>query len=173
MLGANARNGGTVRSDGRRERTIRTAEQDARAARLRAEGRTYPQIAAELGCATSTAYAAVQRALASVPVEAVGELRRVECDRLDAVIARLWDVVAAEHPFISNGRRFDDVQDAGPVISALAGIVRASESKRKLLGLDAPARQMVTVVTEDLIDAELARLEAEMTATESGPDGAG
>ena len=146
------------------ERIITTVEQDTRAAHLRARGRTYPQIAAELGCAPSTAYKAVQRALASVPVEAVGELRRVECDRLDAVIAKLWDVVAAEHPFISNGRRFDDVQDAGPVISALAGIVRASESKRKLLGLDAPARQMVTVVTEDAVDAELRRLESELAS---------
>ena len=154
----------SARNRRRNERDILTVEQDTRAAHLRAQGRTYPQIAAELGCAVSTAYTGVQRALASVPVEAVGELRRVECDRLDAVIARLWDVVAAEHPFISNGRRFDDVQDAGPVISALAGIVRASESKRKLLGLDAPARQMVTVVTEDAVDAELRRLESELAS---------
>lgn len=162
----------TVHSRGRRERSIFTAEKDAHAARLRAQGCTYPQIAAELGCAVSTAYTAVQRAIAAVPVESVGELRQVECARLDAVIARLWDVVVADHPYISNGRRFDDVQDAGPVISALAGIVRASESKRKLLGLDAQPRQTVTVITEDVIDAELARLEAELTEN-NPPGGAG
>lgn len=148
------------------ERTVLTAEQDSRAAHMRAEGRTYRAIAAELGVSVGTAYAAVQRAIAAVPVEAVGELRAVECARLDAVIAKLWDVVHAEHPLISNGRRFDDVEDAGPVISALAGIVRASESKRKLLGLDAPARQTITVVNEDVVDAEIRRLEAEMAATE-------
>lgn len=145
--------------------TIDTVERDAEMAHLRARGLSYRAIAGQVGCTASTAYLGVQRALAAVPVEAVGELRQVECARLDAVIARLWDVVEAEHPFISNGRRFDDVQDAGPVISALSGIVRASESKRKLLGLDAPARQMVTVVTEDAVDAELRRLEAELAAT--------
>lgn len=147
---------------GQRERTILTAEQDAHAAHLRAQGHNYRQIAAHLGCSTGTAYAAVQRAIAAVPVEAVAELRQVECDRLDQVIARLWDVVHADHPFISNGKRFDDVQDAGPVISALAGIVRAGESKRKLLGLDAPARQTITVITEDAVDAAIRQLEADI-----------
>lgn len=135
---------------------------DAAAAEHRAQGRSYPQIAELMQCSVSTAYMRVQRAIAAVPVEAVGELRAVECARLDAVIAKLWDVVHADHPYISNGRRFADVQDAGPVISALAGIVRASESKRRLLGLDAPAKQVVTVVTEDAVDAELRRLEAEL-----------
>jgi hypothetical protein len=154
-----------------KERTILTAEQDARAAHLRAEGRKYKDIAAELGCSVGTAYTAVTRAIAAVPVEAVGELRAVECARLDAVIARLWDIVHADHPYISQGRRFDDLQDSGPVISALSGIVKASESKRKLLGLDAPARQTITVVTEDAVDAEIRRLEAEMAAP-TGTEGA-
>lgn len=154
---------------GQRERTILTAVQDARAAHLRAEGRTYRAIAAELDCSPGTAYAAVARAIAAVPVEAVGELRSVECARLDAVIARLWDVVHADHPFISNGRRFDDVQDAGPVIHALAGIVRAAESKRKLLGLDAPTRQEVTVYTEDAVDASIRHLEERLAAFDSAP----
>lgn len=147
-----------------KERTILTAEQDARAAHLRAQGRTYRAIAEELGVSTGTAYAAVSRAIAAVPVEAVGELRQIECARLDAVIARLWDVVHASHPYVSNGRVFDHLEDAGPVISALAAIVRTSESKRKLLGLDAPSRQTVTVVTEDAVDAEIRRLEEELAA---------
>jgi hypothetical protein len=152
-----------------RKRTLEVerVETDAEAARLRAEGLTYPQIAERMGCAWSTAYARVARALAAVPVEAVGELRAIECQRLDAVIARLWDVVHADHPYISQGRIFEGVQDAGPVISALSGIIKASESKRKLLGLDAPARQVVTVVTEDAVDAELRRLEAELAQVAS------
>lgn len=147
-----------------KERTITTAEQDSTAAHMRAEGRTYRAIAEALGCSVGTAYAGVARAIAAVPVEAVTELRQIESARLDAVIARLWDVVHADHPYFSQGRRFEDVQDAGPVISALLGIVRASESKRKLLGLDAPARQTITVITEDAVDAELRRLEAELSS---------
>jgi hypothetical protein len=143
---------------------ILTAEQDARAAHLRAEGRTYRAIAEEVGCSVGTAYTAVARAIAAVPVEAVGELRQIECARLDAVIARLWDVVHADHPYISQGRIFEGIQDAGPVISALGGIVRASESKRKLLGLDAPSRQVVTVITEDAVDAAIRQLETDIAA---------
>jgi hypothetical protein len=95
----------------------------------------------------------------------VNELRQIECARLDAVIARLWDIVWADHPLVSNGRRFDDLEDAGPVLSALGQIVRTAESKRKLLGLDAPSRQTVTVVNEDVVDAEIRRLEQELAAT--------
>lgn len=147
-----------------RERTIDTAERDAQAAHMRAEGRTYRHIAEALSIGAGTAYQAVQRAIAAVPVEAVGELRQIECARLDAVIARLWDVVHADHPYISQGRLIEGVQDAGPVISALGGIIRASESKRKLLGLDAPSRQTITVITEDAVDAAIRQLETDIGA---------
>lgn len=148
---------------GRRyERTILTAEQDAQAAQLRAKGKPYREIAEIVGISKGGAYKAVQRAIAAVPVEAVNELRAIECARLDAVIARLWDIVDADHPYVSNGRRFDDLSDAGPVIHALTQIVRTSESKRRLLGLDAPTRQTLTVVTEDAVDAEIRRLEQEI-----------
>lgn len=139
------------------ERTILTARKDAECAELRAKGYTYPQIARERKCAASTAYAAVQRAIAAVPVEAVNELRQIECDRLDLVIARLWDI-ANDHGVAAND-----------TISALAGIMRASESKRKLLGLDAPARQTITVITEDAVDAELRRLELELARRAEQP----
>lgn len=135
---------------GQRERTVLTATKDAEAAHLRAEGLTYPQIADRMGCAVSTAYESVQRAIAAVPVEAVGVLRQVECDRLDGIIAKLWDII-----------NHDDT-GTGDKIAALNGVMRTSESKRKLLGLDAPARQTVTVISEDAVDAELRRLEEEL-----------
>lgn len=153
-----------ARTSTTKERTIVTAEMDAQAAHMRAEGRTYRQIATMLSVSVGTAYTAVSRAIAAVPVEAVTELRQIECARLDAVVARLWDVVHADHPYVSQGKVFEDIQDAGPVISALGAIIRAGESKRKLLGLDAPARQTITVITEDAVDAELRRLEAEMAS---------
>lgn len=151
----------------RKERTILTAEHDAKAAHLRAEGLTYRKIAETLGVTVGCAYKAVSRAIAAVPVEAVNELRQIECARLDAVIAKLWDIVHAEHPFVSNGRRFDDLHDVGPVLAALTGIVRTSESKRRLLGLDAPSRQTITVITEDAVDAEMRRLEQEIASADA------
>lgn len=158
----------TRTSSTRTERTVVTAEKDAKAAHLRAMGKPYRAIAAELGMSVSGCYIAVQRAIAAVPVEAVNELRAIECQRIDAVIARLWDVVEASHPYVSNGKVFYDLEDAGPVISALSQILRAGAEKRKLLGLDAPARQTITVITEDAVDAELRRLEEEL-AREDAP----
>lgn len=146
------------------ERTIVTAERDAKAAHLRAQGRGYREISAELGYTGSNAYKAVQRAIAAAPVEAVAEMRAMQGQLLDEVIAKLWDVVLADHPLVSQGRVMHGIQDAGPVIAALNGIVRAAESKRRLFGLDAPARQTITVITEDAVDAELRHLEEELAS---------
>jgi transcriptional regulator with XRE-family HTH domain len=153
-----------ARNVGKFERDIAQARLDAQAAELRAQGLTYPQLAERLGCSFSTAYARVQRALAAVPVEAVTELRQIECDRIDAVISRLWDIVEAEHPLVSHGKRIEGLLDDGPRLAALAGILRASAEKRKLLGLDAPARQTITVVTEDVVDRAIRELEADLAA---------
>ena len=146
------------------KRDLETVQRDTEIVRLRNKRKSYKEIADELGCAQSTAYRAVARAIAEIPREAVNEMVAMESATLDAVIARLWDVVNADHPYISAGRRIDGVHDAGPVISALAGIQKASESKRKLFGLDAPTKQVVTVITEDAVDAELRRLEEALAA---------
>ncbi len=149
------------------KRSIVTAERDGRAAHLRAQGRTYLQIGTELGVNTGSAYKMVGRAIASAPVEAVNELRAIESERLTAVIAKAWEIVHADHPYVSAGRLLTGVQDAGPVLAALNLIRTTSESLRKLYGLDAPARQTITVITEDAVDAELRRLETELAALDA------
>ncbi len=151
----------------RRTRTIITAERDSKAAHLRAQGRTYRQIGSEMGVQVATAYKMVGRAIASAPVEAVNELRAIESERLTAVIAKAWEIVHADHPYVSAGRLLTGVQDAGPVLAALNLIRTTSESLRKLYGLDAPARQTITVITEDAVDAELRRLETEVAALDA------
>jgi hypothetical protein len=52
--------------------------------------------------------------------------------------------------------------------------VRLSESRRKLLGLDAPAKARVQVITEDLVDAEIAKLAMELAENDDhAPAGTG
>lgn len=153
--------------EARRTRTVITAERDSKAAHLRAQGRTYRQIATELGVDVAAAYKMVGRAIASAPVEAVNELRAIESERLTAVIAKAWEIVHADHPYVSAGRLLTGVQDAGPVLAALNLIRTTSESLRKLYGLDAPARQTITVITEDAVDAELRRLETELASLDA------
>lgn len=175
---------------------LRRAELEAEAAQLRARGLSLRQIADHQGCTKGTAYNRLQRAYRAVQAEAVDELRRTECDRLDAVIARLWDIVDADHPYVGNTGKvvleqvgverdedgierldmdgktipvYRKVQNAAPVLAALNGIVRAAESKRRLLGLDAPTKAQVHVITEDMVDARLRQLDEEWAALNGEP----
>ena len=160
-----------------RQRTIDDAEHDAEAARLRAIGKTFPEIAAIQGCTKSTAFERVRRAIAAVPVEAVEELRAVENARLDAITAKLWDVLTAVHPLISYGQvmRGDDGRmliDDGPVISAAGALVRVMERRARLNGLDAPTRHDVKVSEDDEgLEAEFRRLVTQLGARAAGAAG--
>ena len=129
------------------ERTIDNAVIDTEAARLRASGLTYQQIADRTQTDKGTAYRRVQRAIAAVPVEAVEELRQIELERLDLMLAKVMEkTTSTEKGFLF------------AVDRALA----ISERRARLLGLDAPTRQTVTVITQDVLDAEIQRLEAEL-----------
>ena len=143
--------------------TLDDMETAAQAALLRAQGASYRQIAAAQGVSVSTAHERVRRALAAVPVEAVAELRKVELARLDMLTERAFAELERKHPTISGGRRFDDVEDSGPVFQAIDKIRLLSESRRRLLGLDAPSRVSMTV--SDEMSAEIERLAAELGVT--------
>lgn len=134
------------------ERTIHQAELDAEAAHLRAQGLTYRQIGQRQGCNQSSAYQRVQRALAAVPVEAVEELRRVELERLDLLLEKVMTKAVSE--------------DKG-FLFAVDRALAIAERRSRLLGLDAPTRQTVTVITQDVVDAEIQRLEAELEQSAS------
>jgi hypothetical protein len=152
------------------ETTIEDAETAAEAARLRSLGMTYRQIAAQQGVNVSTAHDRVARALAAVPVEAVATLRTVEVDRLDALTARLFVIATSEHVMVSHGRVLSGVKDLGPNLAAIRELRLISESRRKLLGLDAPIQH--NVVVTDAMVAEIERLSAELGIDVDRPSGA-
>jgi hypothetical protein len=112
------------------ESEVHVAETMRQAVELRRAGHSYRTIAAELGCNVATAYKRVRQALADIPKEAADELRTIEQDRLDTALERLEP-------------------------AALEGDVRAiaeqrliGESRRRLLGLDAPSKGEMKVTTE-------------------------
>ena len=158
---------------GRFIRTIDTAERDAECARLRARDHTYQQIADATGfTSASGARFAVERALARTITEPGEELRRIELMKLDALARAAWRVLEARHYLVSQGRliRLEDgappLEDDGPVLQAIDRLLKISERRSKLLGLDSPVR--MEVLTIDAIDAQLAVLDAEiagLTAT--------
>jgi hypothetical protein len=129
--------------NGQFTRSVDTVQRDALAARLRARNATYKEIAERLRYESeSGAYKAVQRALAAVPVEDVTELRAIECERLDEIARRLWSVFDTKYPLINGRREFVDkqgayVEDPRHLLTIVDRLLRISERRAKLLGLDA------------------------------------
>ena len=122
--------------NGRYCRGIAGAERDAEAARLRAQGLAYREIAEALGYSdASGAYKSVQRALSAVPAEAVAELRAVEAARLDELTRRAWAVANKTHPVVAaNGRvvegpNGEPLIDDGPVLHALDRLLKIAERR--------------------------------------------
>jgi hypothetical protein len=103
-----------------RNRALAAARR-ARAVELRTAGLTYDQIAVELGYANrGTVYRVVSEALRTQTLEAVGELRSLEVERLDSLQSAMWQKAME-----------------GDVPSAFA-ILRVIMARCRLLGLDGP-----------------------------------
>jgi hypothetical protein len=151
-----------------RRRSVTTMERDAEALALHHGGCTYPEIARRLGWKNkASAYEAVRRAIADGYRLGAEERRQVEDARLD-YLTRVFDhVVNTEHYASSASGNVvlhpvtgEPLIDDGPVVQAGLALLRVSESRRKLLGLDAP--KQVEVRTIDAIDARLIDLAGEV-----------
>lgn len=160
-------------------RTVDTAARDARACELRARGCSLQRIADELGYSDrSAARKAVERALDGTVAEDADVLRRLELARLDRLHCEALAVLETEHVIVSQGRIVRDDQgkaipDDAPVLAAIDRLLKVSDRRAKLLGLDAPARIRATVITEDMIDAELERLTRVLAELEGREPAAG
>lgn len=162
---------GTHGSDFRRTESVQLREVEA--LRLRATGLTLQQVAEATGYATrSSAKRAIDRILADVKFDAVDQYRQLELTRLEAAMAKVTEVLYGRHVLVNDGRivRDDDgnaLADHGPNLAAARELRQLSARISALLGLDAPSRRIVEVITEDVIDAELRALEAEMAALDN------
>ncbi|MGN6679286.1 MAG: hypothetical protein ACTHKL_16100 [Streptosporangiaceae bacterium] len=153
------------------------APKDARALDLRRRGLTYAQIAENLGFAsTNASFQSVKRAIKDLYQEDTEGQTTLELERLDDMLRVLVRVALSRHRAVaSNGRLILDEQgnpvydDATNVQAALA-VVKLSESRRKLLGLDAPAKSRVQVITDDDVDAEIKALTAELAKNDDHAD---
>ncbi|MEV7006837.1 hypothetical protein [Streptosporangium sp. NPDC051022] len=131
--------------DGRYTRSRRTAARDAEACRLRARGLTYEQIAVDLGMSSkSSAYEAVQRALAATVREPADEVRQMELMRLDELHRSALAVLEATHYVVDKGAvvlwEGAPLVDDGPVLAAVDRLLKVQERRARLLGLDSPQR---------------------------------
>jgi len=151
--------------------TIEQMRLNAEAAQLKVEGKSYREIAAQMGCDVHTAHDRVQKAIAAVPVEAVEELRVVELARLDEMLIEALRQLRMDHVMVSHGKVVPGVVDEGAKMAALDRLLRISESRRRLLGLDLPVKvsHEVTVYDGDSeLDREIDALLAKFGSVEQG-----
>lgn len=134
----------------RRFRTRRTAIMGAiaedRCIDLRIAGKTYREIAAELGISAGGAFAAVDRVLTRTRAEAdekADAARQIDLERVDRLIGALWEratdpaMVTVDVPADNEaGVRAYDGQD-----KAADRLLKALERRAKLLGLDVPVEK--------------------------------
>lgn len=129
--------------------TARKLANAKRAGELRAQGLTYRQIAAELGVGRSTVgdLLGESKALALKEMTEWGHVIREQED------ARLIEIIEAGWAMVS--RVAGVVDDKGVPVdykaaAALTTVLRASESRRKLWGVDAPTKIEATTTRVEL-----------------------
>jgi hypothetical protein len=136
-----ARNGA-----GRYIRTPQTAERDAKAAELQAEGWTLQQIADELGFShKANARQAIQRALKDIVQGPAEQLLAIHMARLETLYAAAVDVLEAEHVVVSHGRivhgdNGQPLTDSGPKLAAIREARATLDSFWTLTGMKKPAK---------------------------------
>lgn len=136
-----ARSGGT----GEYVRTPETAARDARAAELRAQGWSYPQIGEELGIDKSNARKACRRALREIVQGPAEKLLAIHMERLETLYEAAMEVLEADHVVVSHGQiiRGDDGQplkDNGPKLAAIREARSTLDSFWTLTGMKKPAK---------------------------------
>ena len=162
----------TARTDTARDRhgkVIRTPAQietDHRAAGLKNRGLSYRKIATEMGWANpSTAFYAVQRAIADIPREDTEELIARELLKLDYMEEQAAEIMHKHHCHISASGKVvtldgEIITDDGPALQAMDRLLKIADRRAKLLGLNAPTRTELTGKDGGAIEIENRSVEA-------------
>lgn len=135
---------------------------------LRLRGFSLRRIAAETGLSKSTVENRLRDEFEEYRQDSASlkeQYTQIELERLDAAQIIVLTVLEANHMMVSDGRvvRVDGapLADSGPVLAAVREFRQISESRRKLLGLDAPMKTTVTHAAAD-VDAAVEELAREM-----------
>lgn len=119
-------------------------EKRVRALELRKAGTTYRKIGEVMDCSGSTAFEYVQDALKEMQKEPAKAVRELELERLDQMLRAIW-------PDVLKGNRL-----------AIDRALQIQDRRARYLGLDAPQRRIVEVISQDKIAEAIEELEREV-----------
>jgi hypothetical protein len=148
---------------------VHLRERDSKAATLRIQGSTFAEIAAQLGLRSSeSARRASERGLREVQEPDLQSERIKEAIRLRRAARRIEEDLSQPLYRTYHGRVIMDPMNPGVPLtdpatlhSAYRELLRISQRYAKLLGLDAPLRRPAEEVTEQMVQDEIRRIEAQ------------
>ena len=149
---------------GTRGRTEQRIDREVAALRLRQKGFSYRKIAQEMGVSGPTALKYVRASLERLEKEnrhEAGKLLAMEMARLDDLYAKSYAVLEATHYLVSSGQvvKHNDVDllDDTPVLRAVDRLIKISERRCALLGIDAqkPTDVNLSITNKTLSKEEL------------------
>ncbi len=151
------------------------ARREAQVLQLKIAGATFEQIGRQQvpPISRQAAERIYYRAMRRITEEDRETARKLEEQRLDRLLVEAYSVLRTPHYVLWNGAVVMRVPspgappvellDDGPRLAAIDRLLRISESRRKLLGLDAPTRHEHEWTVSE-IDRELAKVQAELDA---------
>ena len=111
----------------------------------RIDGKTFRAIAEDLGISVGLAHADYKQAIHDIPAHNVDEYRLIELERLE------WALDEAKSCY----REWSEPADK---MRALSQFLTAERGIRVLVGADAPLRQEVLVLTDEILERKKAEL---------------
>lgn len=143
-------------ADAKRMFALRTGEEDG-------TKHTIAWIADEMDCSVFRVQKLLNKYTPKLLEKDANHHRDIEIGKLDLLEEKLWGMVDEEYYTVSNGQVVymdtgDPVPDIDPILKILDRILKVSERRAKLLGLDKPVRVEATVHTMDNVDMELAEM---------------
>jgi len=134
---------------------------------------TLAAVADEMGCSIFKVQRLLNKYSPKLLEGDASRHREIEVNKLDLLEEKLWAMVDEEYYTVSNGQVVymetgEPVPDVEPILKIMDRIIRVSERRSKLLGLDKPVKVEATVHTVDAVDMELADMIRRGRAESSG-----
>lgn len=144
---------------------IETREREQEVIRLRKAGVGFDEIAAQVGYNDeSSARSALKRGLSRRVDEDIDSFRYAEELKYDDWERKLLEIFHGAYITASFGKVVTDprtgapVADLGPNLSAARQLIALAERRSKLRGGDAPFRKVLSIITDDVVQAEIRRV---------------
>lgn len=131
-----------IPEDNHSTKRVDTAFRRREALAMRQRGKSFQEIADELGYSSRGAASSdISKMIKELPQENAHNLRKIEVERMDQLLDAMWDKAMKGDGW------------------AVDRCLKIMERRAKLLGLDAPIVTKVEMVTEDVIDKQIRELE--------------